>query len=283
MWWCLGLLTISLLSWSLFSTCRVLYPERKSIPAPQPLPSYTCHPLLTPEGEVFDVWLLEDPSPRARVLICHGYYADRYQVLTLAQRLREHHYEVLLCELRGHGSRPGPCTLGVKERDDAALVLRWARTRADTPSLPVGILGFSMGAAVACQVAANIPDIRAVVVDSIYARLFPVLARVIHERYHLPSSLWAWITWWSLELTLRRRLALNDPVHLASQLRQPLLAIQGGKDQRVAPELRSEFYQRWAGPKEQWADPSVGHVGMFAKHPDAYVNRVVDFFNRTLT
>jgi fermentation-respiration switch protein FrsA (DUF1100 family) len=74
-----------------------------------------------------------------------------------------------------------------------------------------------------------------------------------------------------------------DPVSLAGRLRQPLLAIQGGQDRRIGPHLGAEFYRQWAGPKEQWVDPTVAHVKMFATHPDEYIRRVADFFDRTLS
>lgn len=226
--------------------------------------------------------MLEAASPRARVLLFHGYYANRNQVLDLADGLRARGYDVLMFELRGHGDRPGPCTVGVLETSDAQAVLRWAAHRQRGHRLPVGLLGLSLGGAIACQVAAREPSVGAVVVDSIYSRLFPVLARSLWRRYHLPAFPWAWVTWWSLECVLRRRLALLDPVVLAPRLRQPLLAIQGGEDRRVVPMLGREFYRCWAGPKERWFEEQVAHVGMFARHPREYCDRVANFFAQAL-
>ena len=269
------------MSWGLLSARQLLYPEHRPIPPPEPLPVFTVHPLIAPDGRPFDVWRLDAPAPRARLLLCHGYYANRYQVLALADQLRARGYEALLFELRGHGSRPGPCTLGRREADDAVTVLRWAREACGP--LPVGLLGLSMGGAVVCQTAACDPDVRAVVVDSVYSHLFPVLQRSIWRQYHLPAVPWAWLTWWSVQTALRMRLAPVDPAVLAPRLRQPLLAIQGGEDRRVVPLLGRKFYQRWAGPKERWFERSVVHVGMFATHPRAYCDRVAGFFDRVLT
>ena len=282
MWWLLGILIISLVAWSVESTRRILYPPRLVIPPPTPLPSYTTHVLVAPDGSALSVWILEARSPRARVLLFHGYYANRHQVLDLAGGLRARGYEVLLFELRGHGGRPGPCTLGTLEASDAHAILRWAASRDQARPVPVGLLGLSMGAAVACQVAVREPSVGAVVVDSVYSRLFPVLARSIWRRYHLPAIPWAWLTWWSVQLAVRRRLAPVDPAVLASRLLQPLLAIQGGEDRRVVPLLGREFYRCWAGPKERWFEEQIAHVGMFARHPQEYCDRVANFFDRVL-
>ena len=168
MWWVLGGAGLLLVGWGWLSAHRVLYPEHRPIHSATPLPSFVTHSLLTAEGQSFDVWRLETPSPRARLLVCHGYYANRFQVLDLAEGLRRRGYEALLMELRGHGTRPGPCTFGLKESDDAQRILQWARTLDRDRLLPVGVLGLSMGAAVGCQLALREPAIRGVVVDSIY-------------------------------------------------------------------------------------------------------------------
>jgi len=249
-----------------------------------PVPASTSHILRAPDGVGFDVWQLTPSSaPRGRILLCHGYYANRYQVLDIADGLRRRGYETLIFELRGHGERPGPCTFGVRETEDALTVLRWARAGEGAVRVPAGVLGLSMGAAVACQVAARDLEVRAVVADSPYAKLCPVLRLAITQRYRFTGALAAWLAWWGLQLVLGRRLSRLDPAALAPRLRQPLFAIQGGEDRRVAPLLGQEFYERWAGPKERWYEPAVAHVGMFARHPEEYCTRVADFFARALT
>ncbi len=273
---------LGLAGWGVWSARRILNPERHRPASASSFVPTTAHLLTAPDGTSHEVWLFEVPSPRALLLCCHGYHAARDQVSGLAAGLQARGYEALLVELRGHGNRPGPCTLGVAEAVDALEALRWAKSRRPNVGLPVGVVGFSMGGAVACQVAARDPDVGAVVIDSAYSRLFPVLQRALWLRYHLPAFPFAWVTWWSLHLALRTRLARVDPVALAPRLRQPLLAIQGGADQRVPPALGEGFYQRWAGPKERWGEADVAHVGMFAKSPEAYCDRVAGFFGRTL-
>ncbi len=283
MWWLLALVVLLLAGWGAVSASWVLNPERRALPLPDPLPAYERHQLTALDGASFDVWRLRPGSAlRGRLVICHGYYANRSQVLDIADGLRERGYETLLFELRGHGSRPGPCTLGLKEADDVGVLLRWAAAQDGAHPLPAGILGLSMGGAVACQAAARYPELRAVVADSVYSRFFPVLRRSLRQRFRVPPFPWAWATWWGVQAALGGRLGRQDPAVLARRLRIPLLAIQGGEDRRVVPLLGREFYQRWAGPKERWFEPQVAHVGMFAEHPQAYCDRVAAFFDRTV-
>lgn len=271
------------MGWGMVLSARpVLYPERRRLAPPDPLPAYSVTTLRDAEGAAFDVWRLEGVAARARLLLFHGFYANRYQVLDIAQGLRERGYDVLLFELRGHGARAGPCTLGLREAEDARTVLEWVSHQPGAKPLPIGLLGLSVGAAVACQVAVREPSVRALVVDSIYSHFFPILRRSLWRQFRIPAIPVAWFIWWSAQIALRHRLDPLDPAALAPCLDIPLLAIQGGEDRRVVPMLGREFFQRWAGPKERWFDRKVVHVGMFAKHPREYCDRVASFFDRTL-
>lgn len=280
MYWLLFLSAALITAWGVCSAQWILNPERRTIPIPDPLPEHERR-LLAADGSPIELWILRSQSPKARLLLCHGYYANRYQVLDIAEGLRKRGYDAILFEMRGHGSRPGPCTLGVKESQDAAAIVRWL-CRHEQKQLPIGVLGLSMGAAVMCQLAFYERRVRAVVVDSAYSRLLPVIRRAMVERYSIASYPLLWVTWLSLQITLRKRLGRMDPAVLAPQLNQPLLAIQGGEDRRVVPLLGREFYQKWTGPKERWFEQKIAHVGMFAHHPQEYCDRVTDFFNRTL-
>lgn len=274
----LGAMVVILLGWGVVSTRRMVYPEPRHWPAPDPLPPYTAHPLQGLDGASFDVWHVRATHPRARILLLHGYRADRFQVLGIAAALAARGYEALLMELRGHGGRRGPCTFGLRERDDAELVLQWAQ-RGLEHQVPLGLLGLSMGAAVMCQVALRHPEVVAVVADSPYARFYPVVRRAIRRLYHLPAWPWAWATWWSLQLRLQGRLTPLDPARLARQLHQPLLAIHGGADEVVPRAMTEELYERWAGPKTRWFEPAATHVQAFWLNPHAYADRVARFLD----
>lgn len=281
-WLVLSLVGIVLIGWGIFSTRTVLYPPRRVLALPDPLPPVARHVLRAPDGVPFEVWRLAPDGPvKARVLLCHGYYANRAQVFGIGQGLLGYGYESLLMELRGHGERPGPFTFGIKEAEEIGVILRWARALDGGAPRPIAALGFSMGGAILCQAALRVPELRAVILDSVYGRCFPLIRRTVREEYHLPGIPWAWVTWGCVQAALRVRLSRRDPITLAPRLRQPLLAIQGGADQRVSLDGTETWYARWAGPKERWFDPEAIHVGLFGKDPDAYCRRIAQFLDRT--
>lgn len=277
----LSVVGIPLGGWGIFSVRHLLYPPPQPLDFPDPIPPVARHRFSAPDGVPFEVWrLAPDRSPKGRVLLCHGYSASRAQIVGIGQGLCTHGYESVVMELRGHGARPGPFTFGVTETREIGIILRWLRTLDASSPLPLAALGLSMGGAIVCQAAARFSDIRAVILDSVYSRCFPIIRRTIRERYRLPGIPWAWVTWWALQLVLRTRLGARDPVALAPRLHQPLLAIQGGADARIASSTGEACYNRWAGPKERWFDPEAVHVGLFPNAPEEYCRRVAAFLDR---
>ena len=229
------------------------------------------------------MWLLHAQQPRGMIIACHGYYATRFQLMPLAEHLRAGGYSVAVFDFPAHGTREGRCTFGREEVADIGAILEHIRREPRTASLPVGLLGWSFGGVVACQAAQQIAGIRALVLDSAYARLFPILAHAIRRDYHLPSVPFAWISWLSLQVALRDRLRLRDPSVVAARLPHPVLLIHGEADRSVPVEHARIVYERWRGPKERWLEPEVGHVGMYAADPARYCRRVIAFFDQWLT
>ncbi len=263
------------------SAYRLLHPPQRIFHRRSRSPTYTSHQLQAPDGAPFEAWCLPHQAPRGRLIVCHGYWADRFQVLGVADGLQTRGYEVWLVELRGHGARPGPYTFGLKEARDIGQLIIWAGQGA-TGRLPVGLLGWSMGGMVMCHVALASQEVRAVVLDSTYDTFFPVLARSMQRLYRVPVFPWVWLTWWGVSVGLGRALHQLDPIRIAPQLQQPLLAIQGEADRRVEAAWALRLFERWAGPKQRWLAPNVGHVGMFAHFPQEYCDRVARFFDQHL-
>jgi len=80
------------------------------------------------------------------VVLTHGLFRSRYEMLERGVALWRRGYDVLLYDLRRHGkSRAEFSTVGFDERRDVAAAARFARERA--PDNKIALMGISMGAA----------------------------------------------------------------------------------------------------------------------------------------
>jgi len=260
----------------------MLHPERQLLPSHQTPQGTRTVAIALSKGSVLEVVVIEAANPRGVIIACHGYHANHTQLYAIAQGLRDRQYTVVLFDFPGHGTRRGRCTFGGDETRDLEAILRWLAQQPDRAQLPVGLVGFSFGGAVACQAAAQSPQIGALVLDSTYARLFLIVARSIKRRYHLPEIPWAWVTWWTVQAVLGRRLIHVDPEVLASIIQQPAFLIHGTHDQSVPVEHTNTLYARWRGPKQRWLEPGAGHVGTSTIDPARYCNQLAQFFDRWL-
>lgn len=263
--------------WTIASAQRMLRPKQKLPPDHQPPAGVRLHALPGSDDRPIILWIYDADRPRGVLIACHGYYANQRQVQPMAEGLRRRGYSVISCTWRGHGARGGWTTFGREEVADLSAILDWLQTQPAWGSLPVGVVGWSFGGAMVCQAAAVRPDLRAVITDSTYARLLPVLKHVIWRDYHLPPVPCAYLTWWGVQAAVRRRLSRVDPVRLAPRLRQPLLLIHGMVDQSVPPAHAHALYAAWQGSKQQWLLPGAGHVGACGADPDVYCDRVIEF------
>ena len=281
--WGVALLGFGAIWWGWRSASQMLHPELHTFPALDPFPAHKTVSLLGDDRVPFEMWVLEAPHPRGIIVACHGYRGSRFQLLGIAEALRQRGYTVMVWDFPGHGTRRGSCTFGIHETRDVEAIVNWRNRQPELASLPLGVFGLSMGGAIACQAAARNPAIGGLVLDSTYARLYPILARAIDDRYHLPRVPWAWLTWASVQLALGRRLSTLDPAILAHRLTQPLLLIHGQRDSTVPLDHARMILDGWHGPTESWIDPRAAHVGAYALDPRGYGNRLAAFFDRWLT
>lgn len=103
------------------------------------------------------------------ILVCHGYGAQRADVLTLVTALQEHGYNVFLFDFSGHGSTPGMTTLGYRETADLRDAVQAISTRDDVDADHFGLWGVDMGGYAVLEVATSDRQIAAFAVDDAYA------------------------------------------------------------------------------------------------------------------
>jgi alpha-beta hydrolase superfamily lysophospholipase len=219
----------------------------------------------------------------AALIFVHGLGSSRGSLLAQASMLAEQGYGALLFDLRAHGRSEGEqSSWGLAEVADVQAALRFLQAQPDVDPAKIGIVGHSMGGAIAIRAAAQLPEIRLVVAQSVYTNFTDNAERLTVSFARLPE--------WSAPLIMAwaERLAGVDSAQLApldevaSLAPRPILFIQGGRDKTVHVSNGSTLYETAVSPKERLLIPEAGHNNLFQTDPDLMSRRLRRFMAQNL-
>ncbi len=226
-------------------------------------------------------WWFPQPASKRLVIGCTGHRGAKHELLGIGSGLWRAGNNVLLFDFRGRGeSDRAPASLAHNEIHDARAAVRFAKQR--MPDARVGVIGYSMGAAVAILTAAIEPDVEAVVADASFATIRDLIGYV-YQRRRLP---------------LRPILELSDainrwrfgypfeavrPVDVVGKIApRPLLIIHTTGDEIIPVEHAHRLHAAAGEPKELWIVADAPHCGAYFVDRPAYVERVAQFFAHSL-
>lgn len=237
--------------------------------------------LHTADGVRLAAWYLPG-TRRAAVVVSSGYRRHPGEVLGIGVALQRAGFHVAVYGWRGTpGSEEAAHTLGVYERHDLEAAVNAMAARLG--SVPIGLLGYSMGGAVSISVAADDPRIAAVCTDSAFADPQTVIGEHVHSALRVPAAV---VMTPVIALFARRtgaRLTDFRPLLAVSRIApRPLLLIHGEDDTTVPIHHAEQLYAAAGEPKELWRVPGVGHVGAYFADRTEYVRRVTGFFESGL-
>ncbi len=167
---------------------------------------------------------------------------------------------------------------GWKERRDvieaeAALRARGVRS--------VAALGVSEGAAAVLFAGANGAHLAAIISDSSYAHLGPLLQRM--PPLDSLNPLFGRTVLWELGLMTGRAVGDLAPAHAASELGGcPLMVINGADDPLVPAADAHQIFAAANEPKELWIVPKAGHADALSVDPEQYTWQVKAFLAKYL-
>lgn len=227
-------------------------------------------------------WFIPHPEATTTILVCPGYRSSKSDMLGISSFLWKAGHNILIFEYYGHGTEVGtPVTLGYREMEDFMGAVEYAIQRA--PGTRLGVVAYSMGAAVAIMCCAHDSRVEAIVADSAFATHSSVVDYNVRRALHLPSAPFAWLAdyllGWRAGYHFRQVEPLRDIAHIAPR---PILIIHGGKDSIVDPHDAPLLYAAAQEPKELWIEPEADHCGAYFVDRPAYVQRVVAFFEQHL-
>jgi len=233
-------------------------------------------------------WYIPGESGKPTLIFVHGIGSLRSgdNAVDLASQLVERGFNILLFDLRGHGSSGGDrISGGYFEQNDVLGAFDFLVQRGIS-SDDIGVIGFSMGAGTAIMAAVEEPAIQALVADSPYAKVSDLLASETARKTVFPE--WISPVFIPAVKIMARSLYGIDigalvPEEAVQELSYPILVIHGMADTRI-PCDHGERVHREAHPESIiWLLPEVDHVDAFLMYPEEYVQRVTSYFNRQLS
>lgn len=222
-------------------------------------------------------------SGRSQVIIlAHGFYNSKKAVLfqDMARALADH-YDVIVMDFRGHGDSSGRFSWTAKEPMDLEAILEYARGEYSD----VGIIGFSLGAAVSLIVAAQKKGIRSLISMSApceFGRIdfrfwqMGIMENIIYNVFQegrigkgvRPGLLW------------RKKVR---PADIVGQIRVPVLFIHGGKDWLIAPWHSERLMANASEAARLEVIPDGTHAEfIYRSHRERVLALFLDWFAKTM-
>ena len=182
-------------------------------------------------------WKQDQPSTRAHVVVFHGNAGNALDRHYYVEALGRDGWEIHLFEYPGYGMRTG------KPSQSAFVAAAIQAVRnLSTSEIPVVVVGESIGAGVAAEVSAAVPEVRALLLVTPFHDLATV------AQVHFPYLPVRWM--------LRDRF---EAAKALKKYRGPLAVLLAGKDRVVPAKEGRHLYESYCGPKRLWIQPEADH------------------------
>jgi uncharacterized protein len=227
-------------------------------------------------------WWLSRLETTRVIVGCPGYRGTKSDLIGIATTLWRAGFNVFIFDYHGHGTGRGtPITLAYREMEDVFGALDYVKER--VADAQIGLLGYSMGAALAIMCAARRPEVQAVIADSPFTSHAAIVRYRVRRVLRVTGEPFATVADYLLPHVGGYRgsdvVPLRDVAAIAPR---PLLIIHGTADTSIPAEHARQMYQAAGEPKELWLAEGAAHCGAYFLDRPAYCRRVVDFFGRAL-
>ncbi len=236
------------------------------------------------EQVVLDTWFLPaEGQSKGTILLLHGIGGVKEHMLSGAAELVHAGYNAVLFDLRAHGRSTGRyCTYGFYEKVDVARVINAIEQHVGVQG-PIGILGSSLGGAIALQAMAYDRRIVCGVVESTFASLDEVVYEYQKNMLSIPFHFVAREALAQACILAHFDAASVQPAKSASHISCPVLLAHGEADERIAISHGRRIFRALASPFKEWVSvPGAGHNTLAAYGGQVYSAHKLQFFEKWL-
>jgi hypothetical protein len=195
------------------------------------------------DQQVVGILHLPPATPAPGLIMCHGFTGHKAETHRLfvkaARELCKQGLVVLRFDFRGSGDSEGDfseMTIS-REIEDAAAALDFLAARAETDENRLGLLGLSMGGAVAASLAGKEPRLKALALWAAVAHLEPLCERLATEFRGKILDM----NGWGLGLAFLDDLPNIKPLESVRSYMGPSLVVHGANDETVPASHASDY------------------------------------------
>jgi dipeptidyl aminopeptidase/acylaminoacyl peptidase len=220
---------------------------------------------------------------QATVILLHGYGRCKEQMLPQADFLHRAGFNVFMFDFRASGRSEGKyITFGKREASDLVGAVDYLKKRGDVDMKKIGVLGFSMGGAVALMKSGDVPEIKAIVINSTYAHFKSVIRQNFKEYFSgLPFFPLGWFVLWIIKYRTGIYYANINPIlHLDALKARPVMIMHGARDNRIPVADALEFSAQAPWLKEFWLVDGASHEDVYVITKVQYEEKVISFFRK---
>jgi len=238
--------------------------------------------VITEDGKRIAFFHIKRGFPKV-IVIAHGFYNNKDTILfkAIAEEFSKE-YDVIVFDFRGHGKSSDVFTWTAHEQKDLRAITSYAQ---QNKYVKIGVIGFSLGAAVALIEAGYHQNI-----DSLIAVSPPSDLKKI-DCYFWEQDMWEDL---KLNFDIKGRgkgarigtpfLKKMRPLDMVDKIAPtPVLFLHGEKDWLIKPGHSQRLFEKAREPKAITIIKDGGHAErMFDAFPDQFMKVCLDRFKQTL-
>jgi len=262
----------------------VVHPPRKRLAAGRrPDARFVEWSARAADGVTLRAWRVRPEGPaRGLLVFLHGISDNRAFGTGWVGELAPDGWAFLLPDLRSQGESEGSIlSYGWRERRDVSSLLDALALEGELPG-KVGLMGASLGGAVALQAAAGDPRIGAVVAEAVFTDLRTILYDYLERLTPFPRGL---LLAGIVNLAgVMGGFPIDEvsPIRAVAGLEIPVLFIHGDQDTHVRPDQTRALYAAKPGAKELLIVPGGTHLNLGSAGGVERIRRIREFFRRYL-
>jgi uncharacterized protein len=227
-------------------------------------------------------WWIPGLKDAPGIILAPGYGMNRVDALSLASALHQEGFNLLIYNQRGNGpSSKGASTLGLYEAKDMEDAIHFMQNRPESNPKSIGIWGVDVGANAAMKAAAQFPEVRAIVADSLYEDIADFLSYRIAEDFGLDNRLIQFGCYQIFRLIHPKAFSMNDKLPLQALSDRTILFVKGENRKGLAP-LTAAIYGQ-IRPQKEMISLKCSRIHMMSGEDlKNYDRQITNFFHLNL-